>query len=130
MAEEMEVIQAYNVYKDRDPFDPMEAFDYILDQWFKNELFKYTESKKAALGRLLEVLKNSYCAEVVIHFVLEEPSVRFPISREDELSQLIYSAEMDDDFKKGMKIGIGIGIGMTGGFLVSFTIVLFTKGES
>ena len=32
MAEEMEVIYAYNAYKDRDPFDPMEAFDHMLDQ--------------------------------------------------------------------------------------------------
>ena len=32
MAEEMEVTQAYNAYKDRDPFDSMEAFDCILDQ--------------------------------------------------------------------------------------------------
>merc|ERR1712066_681870 len=100
MAEEMEVIQAYNVYRDRDPFDSMEAFDYILDQWCKNELFKYTESKKAALGRLLEVLKNSLCENYVIHSLLEEPTVRLPISQEDELSQLIYSTETDDDLKK------------------------------
>ena len=30
MAEEMGVIQTYNAYKDRDPFDPMETFNNML----------------------------------------------------------------------------------------------------
>jgi len=32
MAGEMGVIQAYNAYKDRDPFDPLEAFSSMLDK--------------------------------------------------------------------------------------------------
>ena len=32
MAEEMEVIQAYNAYNDDHPFNPMDAFDDMLDQ--------------------------------------------------------------------------------------------------
>ena len=32
MAEEMGVIQAYNAYKDRDPFNPVEAFSSMLDE--------------------------------------------------------------------------------------------------
>ena len=32
MAEEMGVIQTYNAYKDRDPFNPVEAFSSMLDE--------------------------------------------------------------------------------------------------
>ena len=32
MAEEMEVIQTYNAYKDRDPFNPTQTFSRMIDE--------------------------------------------------------------------------------------------------
>ena len=32
MAEEIGVIQTYNAYKDRDPFNPVEVFSSMLDE--------------------------------------------------------------------------------------------------